>query len=460
MTDYELIPVNNTQLENVIIGSLLIDRNVSDIVFSNLIPDDFYLPANNLIFNSCLRLYTNGKPIDMVTVIQDMKENKEPDYISHIMQTTKNVVSTANIDFHIQYLKQISIKRQLASLGQKIISESIRYEIPTIDQITDVTNIVSELQNRIVQKRVMTFKDVVIQTIDESLSNKGKDTIGLRSGFEKLDNITSGFSAPDFTIIAGGPGEGKSTFALNIAKYMSLRGNDVLFYSLEMKERQLILKLLSDVLSKSVTDIRLGHFDGLEALKSTLLTAKLHIYDKGGITIDELVNITKLEVKTKGVKIVFIDYLQLIRLGAYYRKVSNKNDEVTIISNRLKQLAMELNIPVVALSQLNRDKTRKRYTKADLRDSGALEQDADNIFFIFRPTEHDMFTYNLGNETIECDESTVIINIDKYRLGNTGEFRMVFNGTCSRFEDYNYRKENVSYVDSFPRIDTKEDLPF
>ena len=168
-----------------------------------------------------------------------------------------------------------------------------------------------------------------------------------------------------------------------------------------------------------------------------------------------------MEKSKKDIKIVFIDYLQLIRLGNFYRKVANRNDEVTIISNKLKQLAMDLNLPIVALSQLNRDKTRKTYTKADLRDSGALEQDADNIIFIFRPFEHDMDSYQLGKDSIFCDEQTAIIKIDKGRLMRTGEFQMIFKGEYSRFEDLGQIQNNSDNYNTIININrNNEPTPF
>lgn len=433
------------QLEKIIIGSVIIDNNVVDTVLTNIITDDFKSIKNQIIFNCFLRLYSSGKAIDFVTVNRDLNANNELDRIDikYVISCTDLIGSTANISDHIEYLKNESVKRQLTMFGHKMIQDSLKAEISSSDQLVEFSKFAESLLNRISFKKVSTFRDTVIETIDEVLKNDGKEMIGIKSGFNKFDSVTSGFSAPDFTIVAAGPGEGKSTFAMNISKNMALKGNEVLYFSLEMKEKQLIWKLLSDELNISVMDVRLGRFDKSHALKTELVRAKLNIYDKGGISIDDICSIVKMEKSKKDIKIVFIDYLQLIRLGNYYRKVGNRNDEVTIISNRLKQLAMDLNLPIVALSQLNRDKTRKTYTKADLRDSGALEQDADNIIFIFRPYEHDMQSYNLGMDTIPCSETTAIIKIDKGRLMRTGEFEMIFNGECSRFEDLNQGSKTV-----------------
>ncbi len=449
------------QLEMAIIGSLLVDRNSIDIILGNLIVEDFYNEDARIIFNSAVRLYTSSRAIDMITVISDIKQNKEPDVLSFIMSCNNIVGSTANIESHIYYLKNISAKRKLIEVGYKIIQDAQNESIPTLDQILGVINNMTEIQNRVVPKKIKTFKESVLDAIDENLNSKNS-FLGIKSGFNKYDSITGGYCAPDLTIIAAGPGEGKSTFALNQAKNIALTGKRVLYFSLEMKEKQLIWKLLSDELSISVLDVRMGHYNSDHAMKTELIKANMAIYDKGGLTIDDLISIVKIEKKSNDVAMIFIDYLQLIRLGNYYRKIANKNDEVTIISNKLKQLAMDADLPIVALSQLNRDKTRKRYGLADLRDSGSLEQDADNVIFIFRPFEHQLTEYTVGQNQINCDESTAVINIEKCRLGQTGEFEMVFNGMCSRFEDLNHQQKTESnYNPNFQRtnnIDTQ--IPF
>lgn len=454
------------EIENIVIGSILIDRNVIDVALTNLIPIDFEIPANHDIFNSVMRLYSNGRPIDMVTVIQDMKANKEHDQLQHILKVTNLVGSTANFEAHVMILKNKSIKRQLSYLGQKLISDATKEEIEATDQTLELIENANNILSRIDIKKVITFPELVMKTIDESLSRKDNDKLGLLSGFEKFDNITSGFCAPDFSMLAAGPGEGKSSWALNAAKHISLNGEEVLYFSLEMKAYQLVWKLLSDELNIPVMDVRKGRFDASHAIKTNLVKAKLNIYDKGGVTIDEVVSISKTKKKEKDIKIIIIDYIQLINVGNYKRKINNRTDEVTVISNKLKQLAMELNIPILALSQLSRDKTRRRYGNHDLRDSGSLEQDADNIYFIYRPVEHQMDIYEIGSETIQCNEQTAIFSITKNRLGVTGEFEMRFNGMCSRFEDLNYKpiKEIQSYNDESKingfKPNLQEEIPF
>jgi replicative DNA helicase len=448
-------------IENVIIGAILCDRNCHDIVFSELITEDFAKPENAQIYNSCLRLYTSSLSVDMVTVIEDMKRNNEPEPLNHILHVTNLVTSTVNIKTHVYYQKNRAIKKRLAEIGYNLTVDALKNEIDGITQILNLNTATATLLSRMTNKKVITFSEAVIDTIDEAINNKGKE-IGIPTGFDKLDRIMNGLCAPDFTIIAAGPGEGKSTAGLNIAKNVSLAGNEVLFFSLEMKEKQLIWKLLSDELSKSVYDIRTGNFAPDHAMRTKLVQAKLTIYDKAGITIDEVCGIVKTLKREKDIKVVIIDYLQLLKAGTQSRKMANFHEELTIISNKIKELCMECDLPIIALSQLNRDKSRRFYTKSDLRGSGSLEQDADNILFIFRPTEHDMTTYEIGTDSIPCDENTAIFNLDKCRLGKTGEFVMAFKGEYSRFENlYSYEeRQSMQTENRMPKADLNEDLPF
>jgi replicative DNA helicase len=202
-----------------------------------------------------------------------------------------------------------------------------------------------------------------------------------------------------------------------------------------MIEKQLMYKLISSEANISVYDVRTGNIPAHFMSSCKIQDAQLTIYDKGDLTLDELISIAKYEAKSKDIKMIIIDYLQLLGLGIYAKKGQTRENEVSTISRKLKQLAMTLQVPVIALSQLNRDKTRKTYRLHDLRESGAIEQDADNVWFIFRPNIHDMDEYNLGNEKIQCNERTAIFIVEKCRLGETGQIEMRFNGACSRFED-------------------------
>ena len=295
---------------------------------------------------------------------------------------------------------------------------------------------------RLVKNNTISFKNQYLEVL-KSLGTKGSEFLGLTTGFKSIDFLTSGLCAPDLTVLAAGPGEGKSTFALNIAHHIALNEGKVLFFSYEMKANQLIYKIISNETNTNVLDVRKGNLsDGYEH-KCTSSNAILKIFDNGSMPIDEIISTCKYENLYEPVKLVIVDYLHLIPLGIYASKGQTKNDQIGIISRSLKQLAMSLNIPVLALSQLNREKDRKTYKLHDLRDSGNIEQDADNVWFIWRPAKHDKETYLLNGKDIECDNETAIFIIEKNRLGKTGEFEMKFIGEYSRFEDLNNDKSNV-----------------
>lgn len=453
----ELIPEQNHDLENIVIGSILMDKNVLDIVFTNLRTEDFELNANKAIFNSCLRLYTDAKPVDMVTVFQDMKANKEPDQTPHIMTCTNKVVSTANVEYHVLLLRNKAVKRQLEFFGMVLNFEARKDEITAADLVSKTLTGLDAIRNRIAPKKMQTFKETVVKTIDEALSNDGQP-LGIKTGFEIIDDVMGGLCAPDYTIIAARPGIGKSTFALNISKNIALSGEDVLYFSLEMLERQLIWKLLSDELDKTVYDVRVGNFDPTHAFKTRLTEARLHVYDKGGITIDEISAICNMEKKTKNIKLVVIDYVQLVSVGMSPQKLNTRNDTVAYMSNKIKQLCMNLDLPFLVLSQLSRD--------MNLRDSGALEQDADNVIYLDRPIENGLKEYSMGGKIIDVTEETAIGDIKKCRLGRTGQIEMIFKGKFSRFENLQPESyEKTNFISNFvepkmPKIDLNEDLPF
>jgi replicative DNA helicase len=353
-------------------------------------------------------------------------------------------------------LKGISTKRHLTQFGFNITSFASRDDTNTLDIVNNALEGLKTIQNRIVSVKPKTFQEKYIEVVDKSLNRNGEDSLGLLTCFNRLNQLTLGYTAPDYIIIAAGPGEGKSTFALNQAVSIASRGQGVLYFSMEMSEEQLIWKMLSAELNKTVSEIRLGKFEAKDAIMSQIANSNIMIYDKGGLTIEDFCGIVKMEKKSKDIKIVFIDYVQLMRVGKYSRKVGTKNDELTIISNQIKQLSMELQIPIVVLSQLNRDKNRKEYNIHDLRDSASLGQDADSVIFIFRPEIHGMNKYEIGNKEIFVNENTAIISIEKQRLGVTGQFEMVFNGMYSRFEDTEEFK--IKYETSVKP--NKGDIPF
>lgn len=441
---YGFVMPSEQELEEIILGSILIDTRVIDTAMANLMPEDFYNNANKTIFQGITNLYTKGISVDIITLNEELKRMQEIENVGgvpYLMVLTDKVASTVHFESHVGYLVDVSLSRQILINANNTTKEVVGGAKTGKELIGEVINTMNNLMSRVSLKKAMSFKDKFIEIL-KKLTSGEQDMLGVSTGFMLLDKHTGGVAAPDLTIIAGQSGEGKSTLALNIAHRVALTEGQVLFFSCEMKEEQLIYKLISNECNTSVMDVRKGNIpSGIEQyIKST--EANLKIFDRGDFAIDEIVALAKYESSEVETKLIVVDYLQLVSPGIYAKKGQTRNDEVAIVSRKLKALAMALNVPVIALSQVNRDKRRRTYQLADLRDSGAIEQDADNVWFIFRPKVHDMDSYMLNGTEVSCEDNDCFVIIEKNRLGETGELRMKFLGEFSRFEDC---EESVLY---------------
>lgn len=415
------------EIENRVLSILLqYGDKAATVIFPILQYTDFYKPDNQTIYNAIVSLFADGVTIDLLTV------ESKTEMMNYLLElsTLDLGLSGHNAETWQDYakiVKNASNLRQLISLFIKQTQNCFNI-LENSDSIAQETLLGVEAI-RTTNEEKKSLKEVLIEEVTSDKKDGG--FLGLRTGFKKFDKITLGLTAPDLIVVAAGPGEGKSTWTLNIAKEIS-KQDPVLIFSLEMKQRQLIQKILSDYFNMPVKDVRLGKYDTASPILDRISALKLHIYDNAGISIDDLVSIAKAEVMRHKIKLIVVDYLQLLAKGG---TKMNKADEVGMITRKFKLLAMDTNVPVIALSQLSRDKQRKYYSLSDLRDSGAIEQDADGVVFIFRPSEHKMTTYDLGGKNIDCNEKTAIVSIAKWRMGDKGDFEMIFNGACSRFED-------------------------
>lgn len=428
---------NEEELEKIILGSCIIDPKAIDIVLPNILSTDFYKTIHQKIYEAIVNLYKKGIAIDIITVNAEIKllqYTEETGGVNYLMDLTNMIASTANLEFHMLYFKDIAIKRTALFDSYEFIKQFVSQDKTGTEILSELIAKATNLLARTNIQRHITFKEKYIEVLKQLEENKGKP-LGVNTGFSTLDKITSGLCAPDLTILAAGPGEGKSTFALNIGKHVASNFGDVIMFSLEMKEEQHIYKLISDEAEVSVIDVRQGHIPKDYVSNCSTYNAKFHFFDRGGYTIDEIISFSKFAVIDKNVKLIIVDYLQLVNIGMYNRKGMTRNDEITIITRKFKELSMALNIPIMLLSQVNRDKNRRTYKLHDLRESGAIEQDADNVWFIWRPSEHDQSEYKIDEETIICNDETAVLIIEKCRLGKTGEFELKFKGQFSRFED-------------------------
>lgn len=472
------IPPQAIDLEDIIIGSILGATDSIDVVSSIINKECFYSPKNKLIYIACSKLFEKRIPIDVFTVSEQLKKDGVLEHVGGIYELslmTSNIISTKNLAIYSNIIYEKYIRREVIKMCHDVINNSFDETIDVFEFL-DKTKLLLSKINDSNNKNIVHIADITLDIVSEMRKNSQNknEYLGFKSGIKKIDNITLGFCSPDLIIIAGGTGEGKSTLALQIAENVS-KDNIVAFFSLEMSNKQLIWKVLSSELSLPVSDIRKGNLKDTEWQKlensvyNKIENLNLYLYDKGGMSIFELISVCRNMKANIGLDMIVVDYLQLLNANGGNMKFGIREQEINYISKQLKALAKELNIPVIALSQLSRiEKGIKRlYKLSDLRESGAIEQDADGVMFVYRPHYHGMTSMSIGGEEVVFNEADCIIQFAKWRLGETGITRLLFNGASSRFEDYMHDGYDVSKIrkeknkdDYTDNCHDSDDIPF
>lgn len=434
------------EIEKIVLGALMIDKDAFSMVSELLVPETFYEPRNQKIYDAIRTLNINENPVDVATVINQLQKNGVLENIggpAYVVELSSHVASSAHIEYHAHILAQKYLARQL-------ISFSSRIETKAFDETVDVDELMQEAEGNLFEisqknmKQDYTQIDPVIQQAVEILQNASQNSGGLTgipTGYTKLDEMTSGWQKSDLVIIAGRPAMGKTSFALSVAKNIAVDYHEpIAFFSLEMNNVQLVNRLISNTCEIAGSKILNGQLtpDEWERLDKNLrkLTGTpLYIDDTPGLSVFELRTKARRLVREKGVKIIMIDYLQL--MNANGMKFGSRQEEVSTISRSLKGLAKELDIPILALSQLNRTVENreglegKRPQLSDLRESGAIEQDADMVLFVHRPEYYHIFTDEKGNDL----HGMAQIIIAKHRKGATGDVLLTFRGEFTRFQN-------------------------
>ncbi|MBW6486799.1 MAG: replicative DNA helicase [Syntrophobacterales bacterium] len=433
------IPPQNLEAEQSILGGILLDNQALNAVLEVLTQSDFYSDAHRKIFTSILELNNRNEPADLITLSNIMKDQKKLDQVggvSYLASLVDNVGSAANIAYYAKIVKEKSILRNMIGAATEILNNS--YDVGgDVDQILDqAEHAIFEISENKIRPSFSPIREIMkdsFQTIEKLYANKELIT-GVATGFDKLDDITSGLQKSDLIIIAGRPSMGKTAFALNIAQYAAQEtGVPVAIFSLEMAKEQLVMRMLAAEARVDSQRLRKGFLGETDWPKLTDAAGRL---SDAPIYIDDTPAITVIEMKAKarrlkaeaGLGLIVLDYLQLMR-GSAYR--DSREQEISEISRSLKALAKELSVPVIALSQLNRkveDRTNRRPMMADLRESGAIEQDADVIAFIYRDE-----VYNKSEDNQEKGIAEIIIG--KQRNGPTGVVKLAFQEKYTRFEN-------------------------
>ena len=440
------IPPQAIDLEEVVLGAMMIDKKGVDSVIDILHPEVFYKESHQFIFESIVKLFENTEPIDILTVSAKLKtlgklEKAGGDY--YLVQLTQKVSSSAHIEYHARIILQKYIQRSLIRISSEIIEDSY-------DETKDVFNLLDTAESKLydvtqgnIKKSTETAQSLVIQAKKKIEEISNKDGLsGIPSGFLELDKLTSGWQPSDLVIIAARPGMGKTALTLSMARNMSVSKNiPIAFFSLEMSSIQLITRLISSETGLSSEKLRTGN---LEKFEWEQLNVKVSALENAPLYIDDTPSLSIFDLRAKarrlssqyGIKLIVIDYLQLMT-ASVSNKNGNREQEISTISRNLKALAKELDIPVIALSQLSRAvETRggsKRPILSDLRESGAIEQDADIVSFIYRPEYYKIDEWDDEERTPSAGQAEFIVA--KHRNGGLDNIRLKFVSSLGRFEN-------------------------
>ena len=440
-TDFSLhrIPPQNLEAEQSVLGGILLDNQGLNPVLEVITSRDFYSEAHRRIFEAMINLSDRGEPVDLITLSSILKDRTQLDKAggaAYLAGLVDNVPSAANIAHYAKIVKEKAILRGLINTATEILGKTYAPGADVDTVLDEAEQAIFEISEKKIRPAFFPIKDIVkdsFRTIEDLYARKELIT-GVPTGFEKVDDLTSGLQDSDLIIIAGRPSMGKTAFALNIAEFVGIhRGLPVCLFSLEMAKEQIAMRMLAATAKVDSQRIRKGFLGETDWPK---LTTAAGILSEAPIFIDDTAAITVLEMKAKarrlkaehGLGLVIIDYLQLMRSGT---AKDSREQEISEISRSLKALAKELSVPVIALSQLNRkveDRTNRRPQMADLRESGAIEQDADVIAFIYRDE-----VYNKAEDNPEKGMAEVIIA--KQRNGPIGTVKLAFLEKFTSFEN-------------------------
>jgi replicative DNA helicase len=463
------LPPQVLDLEEAVLGAMMIDKKGVDEVIDILQPDAFYKEAHKYIFEAIVQLFTDTQPIDLLTVSAQLRKNAKLELAGgdfYLIQLTQKISSSAHIEFHSRIILQKFIQRSLIRISSDIIEESY-------DETTDVFDLLDKAESKLyevtqgnIKRSSETAQSLVLQAkkrIEEIANQKGLS--GVETGFTKLDAITSGWQPSDLIIIAARPGMGKTAFVLSMARNIAIDfGHPVALFSLEMSSVQLITRLISSETGLSSEKLRTGK---LEKHEWEQLSVKVKNLEKAPLFIDDSPSLSIFDLRAKarrlasqhGIKIIIVDYLQLMTAGGNGKNGGNREQEISTISRNLKALAKELGIPVIALSQLSRAvETRgssKRPLLSDLRESGAIEQDADIVSFIYRPEYYKIDEWDDEEQSPSAGQAEFIIA--KHRNGSLENVRLKFIGNLGKFDNL---EDYTGSYDDLPSKMNHDDNPF
>ncbi|UOQ49594.1 replicative DNA helicase [Gracilibacillus caseinilyticus] len=435
-------PPHNIEAEQAVIGAIFLDPDAISSASEILMPEDFYRASHQLIFRAMMQLADKGEPIDIVTATTLLANNQQLDDVggvSYLSDLANAVPTAANIGYYCRIVEEKSLLRRLIRTATDIVTDTYSKEDSVDEVLNESEKRILEVSNRKNASSFKNIKDVLIDVydnIDQLHKNKGEVT-GIASGFRDLDRITSGFQRNDLVIVAARPSVGKTAFALNIAQNVAIKTQEnVAIFSLEMGADQLVSRMICAEGNIDAQRLRTGALEEedwgrLSMAMGSLSNAGIFIDDTPGIRVSEIRSKCRRLKQEHGLGMILIDYLQLIQGSANSKE--NRQQEVSEISRSLKGLARELNVPLIALSQLSRgveSRQDKRPMMSDLRESGSIEQDADIVGFLYRDDYYDQ----------ESEKQNIIeIIIAKQRNGPVGTVELAFVKEYNKFVDLDHR---------------------
>ena len=453
------LPPHSVDSEQSVLGGLLLHNQAWDRVVVILNTNDFYQASHRIIYDAIVTLLEHDKPADILTVKEQVIKTHSEESIGgfvYLAQIAENTPSVSNIEAYAKHVRELSVYRQLITIGREIADTAFRPKNMEVNELLDLSERkIFEIAEQVTRNKqdITNIKDIikdVVNSVHEMQEKKGLK--GAETGFSQLDKLTSGLQNGDLVIIAGRPSMGKTALSMNIVEHVAIHNSTpVAVFSLEMPTEQLVLRMISSFGRIDASKLRDGDMTEVDW---NSFNHAVRAFEENTILLDETPSITPTEVRAKcrrlkrqypDLGLVMVDYLQLMTV---HGKAENRVQEISEISRSLKALAKEINVPVIAISQLNRGvESRTKTAKgrmpqmADLRESGSIEQDADLIGFIYRDEQYHDDAYTNPEEVGKAD-----LRIAKHRNGPTGNIKLAFIGQYARFED-------LAYEDQFRNID-------
>ena len=444
---YGKIPPQAPELEEAVLGAIMLEKDklaeVLEIVQSN---DCFYVDSHQKIYAAIRRLFDKGMPVDLLTVTDELRKSNELEIVGgayYLTRLTMSVVSSAHVEAHARIVMEKFIQRELIRISGMVISDAYEDSTDVFDLLDKAESNLYEITDKHLRKNFKSLKEVMVTTVREieEAKNKQEDVTGVPTGFKMLDKLTSGWQKNALIIVAARPAVGKTAFCLNLAMNAALhtgKSFPVAFFSLEMGAGELVKRMLSATTEVSMDAITKGRMQEHEFVQMTqrmnkLAAANIFLDDQAALNIFELRAKARRLKQKHDIQMIIIDYLQLMQ--ADINKGGNREQEISKISRDLKSLAKELEIPIIALSQLNRGVESRKESKvpqlSDLRESGAIEQDADMVMFLYRPEYYGINNDEMGNSI----EGETHIHIAKNRSGVTDTVKLRFIKEYQKFVD-------------------------